>query len=176
MLRGYLRLLLFAFGLLVGVQVPGFVDDYAKRVAAHRAESEASLLGFRETAARFFDGDLNALVAHYRASSDAVMQSDAESVGHLVARAELLEDEWLAMHGPWYAQVWHLASAADRALLAETFEAYSYQVLLAPQAIAWGLGSGLLLAWLVELLGLAVGWLLGSGRRREQRLNARRWS
>ena len=62
------------------VQVPGFIDDYAKRVAAQRAESEESLLGFRETAARFFNADLNALVAHYRASTDEVMRSDAESV------------------------------------------------------------------------------------------------
>ncbi|MGY2498465.1 DUF2937 family protein, partial [Klebsiella pneumoniae] len=40
MLRSYLRLTLFAFGLLLGVQVPGFVDDYAKRVEAHRLESQ----------------------------------------------------------------------------------------------------------------------------------------
>ena len=53
MFRGYLRLVLFGLGLLVGVQVPGFIDDYGKRVAAHRAESEESLTGFRETAARF---------------------------------------------------------------------------------------------------------------------------
>lgn len=165
MFRGYLRLVLFGLGLLVGVQVPGFIDDYGKRVAAHRAESEESLSGFRETAARFFNGDLNALVGHYRASSDEVMRSDAQSLEHLVRRAELLESEWLAMQGPWYAQAWHLASAADRELLDETVEAYSYQVLLAPQAIAWGLSSGLLLAWLVELLVLGVGWTLGFGRK-----------
>ena len=29
MLRSYLRLLLFTFGLLVGVQVPGFISDYS---------------------------------------------------------------------------------------------------------------------------------------------------
>ncbi|WP_220815593.1 DUF2937 family protein [Pseudomonas paralcaligenes] len=165
MFRSYLRLLVFAFGLLVGVQVPGFVDDYAKRVAAHRAESEESLLGFRETAARFFNGDLNALVAHYRASTDEVMRSDANSIGHLVARSELLEAEWLAMQGPWYAQVLHLATGADQALLQETYESYTYQVLLAPHAIAWGLGVALALAWLVELLALGIGWTLGVGRR-----------
>lgn len=165
MFRGYLRLVVFAFGLLVGVQVPGFVDDYAKRVAAHRAESEESLLGFRETAARFFNGDLNALVAHYRASTDEVMRSDADSIGHLVTRAELLEGEWLAMQGPWYAQIWHLGTGADQALLQETYDAYTYQVLLAPQAIYWGLGVGLVLAWLAELLALGIGWTLGIGRR-----------
>lgn len=165
MFLGYLRLLVFAFGLLVGVQVPGFIDDYAKRVDAHRAESEQSLQGFRETAAKFFNGDLNALVAHYRASTDEVMRSDAESVNHLVNRSQLLEAEWLAMQGPWFAQLWHLASNADPLLMQETLDAYSYQVLLAPQAIAWALGVGLVLAWLVEMLALGIGWTFGVGRR-----------
>jgi hypothetical protein len=166
MFRSYLRLALFALGLLVGVQVPGFVDDYSKRVEAHRLESEQGLKGFRETAARFFDGDLLALVAHYRASGDPVMRSDAQSVAALVERASLLEREWQAMQGPWYVQVWHLATAADNALLQETYGAYRYQVLLVPEAIAWGIACALLLAWLVEGLLLMSGRLLDIGRSR----------
>jgi len=174
MFRSYLRLLVFAFGLLVGVQVPGFIDDYTKRVDAHRAESEQSLLGFRETAARFFKGDLNALVAHYRASADEVMRSDAASIAHLVNRSALLEGEWLAMQGPWYGQVVHLLSDADPQLLEETLDAYSYQVLLAPQAIAWGLSVGLILAWMVELLIVAIAWTFGMGGTRTRDVAARR--
>lgn len=173
MFRSYLRLLVFAFGLLVGVQVPGLVDDYGKRVAAQRAESEESLLGFRETAARFFNADLNALVAHYRASTDEVMRSDADSIAHLVSRSELLEAEWLAMQGPWYAQAWHLATGADRDLLGETLQAYRYQVLFTPEAILWGVICALLLAWLAELLVLLFGWMLGAGRIR--RTQQRHW-
>ena len=77
MLRSYLRLTLFALCLLLGVQVPGFIDDYAKRVEAHRLESQQSLKGFQETARNFFKGDMDALVAHYRVSDDPVMRSDA---------------------------------------------------------------------------------------------------
>ncbi|MDD1508479.1 DUF2937 family protein [Pseudomonas sp. CNPSo 3701] len=166
MIRSYLRLALFALGLLLGVQVPGFIDDYAKRVEAHRLESEQSLSGFRDTARRFFDGDLQRLVGHYRNSSDPVMQNDARSVGLLVERSALLEQESLAMKGPWYRQVWHLATAADSQLLAETRAAYRYQVLLAPEAIAWGIACALFLAWVVEsiLLLLALPF-----RRRERR-------
>ncbi len=167
MVRSYLRLALFALGLLLGVQVPGFVDDYGKRVEAHRLESEQALKGFRETAGRFFEGDLQALVAHYRASKDEVMRSDAHSVGVLVERADWLEREWQAMQGPWYARVWHLATAADDELLSETYQAYRYQVLLAPEAIAWGIACALLLAWLVESLLLLGMSALGGGRSRK---------
>ena len=94
------------------------------------------------------------------------MQSDARSVGFLVERSALLEQESLAMQGPWYRQVWHLATAADAQLLAETRAAYRYQVLLAPEAIAWGIVCALFLAWVVEsiLLLLALPF-----RRRERR-------
>lgn len=171
MFRSYLRLVLFALGLLVGVQVPGFIDDYSKRVEAHRIESELGLKGFRETARRFFKGDLVALVGHYQASADPVMRSDAQSLGTLVERSAFLERESKAMQGPWYGQVWHLATAADHELLEETFAAYRYQVLLAPEAIAWGIACALMLAWLVEslLLLLARIFSVGQVRRTQQR-------
>ena len=173
MLRSYLRLALFACGLLLGVQVPGFVDDYGKRVEAHRLESQQSLKGFQDTARRFFKGDLDALVAHYRVSDDAVMRSDAQSVAHLVQRATLLEREWQAMQGPWYAQAWHLVTAADGELFEETLDAYRYQVLLTPEAMLWGLSCALLLAWLAESLALLLAWMLGMGQTR--RTQQRHW-
>ncbi|NQD92958.1 DUF2937 family protein [Pseudomonas sp. CrR25] len=173
MFKSYLRLALFALGLLVGVQVPGFIDDYGVRVDAHRLESERGLKGFRETARRFFKDDLNALVAHYQVSKDPVMRSDAQSVEALVDRSVFLEQEWQAMQGAWYVQVWHLATAADPELLEETYDAYRYQVLLAPQAIAWGIACALLLAWVVELLLLMLGWVFGAGQ--DKRAQARHW-
>ena len=166
MLRSYLRLLLFAFGLLVGVQIPAFMDAYSQRLEAHRLESAHSLDGFRDTARRFFAGDLQALLRHYRASDDAVMRSDAGSIERLVDRAELLEREWQAMQGPWYARAWHLFSAADARLTRDALRGYQYQVPLDPAAIAWGLSCGLLLAALVESLLAMLGSLLFTRRVR----------
>jgi hypothetical protein len=45
MVAGYVRLIVFAFGLLVGVQVPSFVDQYAKRVSAHSDRGRQQLSG-----------------------------------------------------------------------------------------------------------------------------------
>lgn len=173
MFRSYLRLALFALGLLIGVQVPGFIDDYSKRVEAHRIESEQGLKGFRETAQRFFKGDLVALVGHYQASADPVMRSDAQSLGTLVERSAFLEREAKAMQGPWYAQVWHLATAADHELINETLAAYRYQVLLAPEAIAWGIACAMLLAWLLESMALLLATLFAGGRK--QQVQRRHW-
>jgi len=166
MLRSYLRLVLFAVGLLVGVQVPGVINDYAQRVEAHRLEAQQSLRGFSETAQRFFNGDLQALVAHYRASEDPVFRSDAASIGSLLTRNQLLEREWQALQGPWYEKAWHVLAKADPQLRQETLNGYNYQVLLAPEAIAWGIACALLLAWVVESIILFIGWTLWFGRRR----------
>ncbi|KTC37183.1 hypothetical protein AO269_06680 [Pseudomonas putida] len=146
MLRSYLRLVLFAVGLLVGVQVPGVINDYAQRVEAHRLEAQQSLRGFSETA--------------------PVFRSDAASIGSLLTRNQLLEREWQALQGPWYEKAWHVLAKADPQLRQETLNGYSYQVLLAPEAIAWGIACALLLAWVVESIILFIGWTLWFGRRR----------
>ncbi|MBJ9977147.1 DUF2937 family protein [Pseudomonas sp. S75] len=165
MFRGYLRLLLFTVGLLVGVQVPGLVKDYGQRVEAHLLESREALSGFQETAERFFNGDLQALLRHYRGSDDPVFVSDANSIESLMVRNQLLENEWQSLQGSWAARTWHVLVQADPALRQETLNGYSYQILLVPEAIGWGLGCGFLLALLVESLLLGLGWLALGGRR-----------
>lgn len=173
MLRSYLRLCLFAFGLLIGIQVPGFIQAYVHHVEARRLEAQQGLLGFQETAGRFFEGDLNALVEHYRASTDPVIQSDARSVAGLVERARLLEREWRIMQGSWYARAWHVLVGADQDLRRQVWSSYSFQLLLAPEAIAWGLSCALLFAWVGESLYLLLRNAVFPGRQRRRRRTAR---
>ncbi|CAM3778951.1 hypothetical protein CCOS865_03967 [Pseudomonas reidholzensis] len=166
MFRSYLRLLLFTFGLLAGIQVPGVVKDYSQRVEAHVLESREALSGFQETAQRFFNGDLQALLRHYRTSDDPVFVSDANSIESLLTRNELLEREWQALQGSWLSQSWHVLVQADPQLREETLKGYSYQILLVPEAIGWGLGAGFLLAFMVESVLLLLGWVIMGGRRK----------
>ncbi|MBH3429639.1 DUF2937 family protein [Pseudomonas alkylphenolica] len=166
MFRSYLRLLLFTFGLLVGVQVPGLIDAYSQRVEAHLLESREGLKGFEATAQRFFKGDLQALVRHYRSSDDPVFNSDANSIESLLIRNQLFEREWQALQGPWLTRTWHVLANADSQLREETLKGYSYQILLKPEALAWGLSCALLLATLVESLLVLLGWVVLGGRRK----------
>lgn len=173
MIRSYLRLTLFALGLLVGIQVPAFIEAYERHVEARRLEAQQSLLGFQDTAGRFFEGNLNALVEHYRASDDPVIQSDARSVAALVERARLLDREWRIMQGPWYAQAWHVLIGADQDLRRQVWSSYRFQVLLAPEAIAWGLCSALLLAWVIESIYLLLRRAFFPERHRRRRRTAK---
>ncbi|MBA1320705.1 DUF2937 family protein [Pseudomonas plecoglossicida] len=166
MFRSYLRLLLFTCGLLVGIQVPGLVKDYGQRVEARVLESREALSGFQETAQRFFKGDLQALLQHYRTSEDPVFISDANSIESLLVRNQLLENEWQAMQGSWLSQSWHVLAQADPQLREETLNSYSYQILLVPEAIGWGLSAGFVLAFVVESVLVLLGWVILGGRRK----------
>lgn len=172
MLRSYLRLTLFALGLLVGIQVPGFIQAYANNVEARRAEAQQGLTGFQDTAGRFFEGDLNALVEHYRASEDPVIQSDARSVASLVERARLLDREWRIMQGPWYSQAWHVLMGANQDLRRQVWSSYRFQILLAPAAIAWGICCALLLAFVIECILVVLSRALFPQRYRRRRRTA----
>lgn len=166
MFRSYLRLLLFTFGLLAGLQVPGLIKDYSQRVEAHLLESRQALDGFRQTAQRFFNGDLQALVRHYRGSDDPVFNSDANSIDSLLIRNQALEHEWQVLQGSWVSRTWHVLVQPEPALREETLKGYSYQILLVPEAIGWGIGSGFVLAFVVESLLLVIGWVILGGRRK----------
>lgn len=168
MLLSYLRLVLFAAGLLVGVQVPGFISDYAKRIEAHLIEAQTGLQGFQGTADQFFKGDLQALVAHYRASGDPVFRSDADSLSTLLTRRLALDKQFQAMQGPWYIRALQVALAADPEVRKETWNGYSYQILLTPQAMGWGMGGALLLSFGLECLFRLIDWVVLGGKRLRQ--------
>jgi hypothetical protein len=168
MLLSYLRLVLFAAGLLVGVQVPGFISDYAKRIEAHLIEAQSGLQGFQGTAEQFFKGDLQALVAHYRASGDPVFRSDADSLSTLLTRQLALDKQFQAMQGPWYIRALQVALAADPDVRKETWNGYSYQILLTPQAMGWGMGGALLLSFGLECLFRLIDWVVLGGKRLRQ--------
>ena len=168
MLLSYVRLVLFAAGLLIGVQVPGFINDYAKRVEAHLIEAQTGVRGFQGTAEQFFKGDMQALVAHYRASEDPVFRSDADSLSTLLSRQIALDKQFQAMQGPWYIRFLQVVLAADPDIRKETWNGYSYQILLTPEAMIWGMSGALLLSFGIECLFRLIDWVVLGGRRLRQ--------
>jgi hypothetical protein len=169
-LRAYLRLVLFALGLLAGVQVPGFVDQYAKRVSAHYLEATKGIAGFQRTADQYFGGSIDALIAHHEASSDSVFKDEARDVAAIYLRLKTLTIEFDAMNRPLLSRFMHVAFQPDKEILGETINAYSYTVPLNEEAIICGLVAGLLLALLVEsvLIGLVTlgRWMMSGSSSR----------
>ena len=156
MLRAYLRLVLFALGLLAGIQAPGFVDQYSKRVSAHYIEATKSFAGFQRTANLYFGGSVEALIAHHESSPDAVFKDEAKSIAAIYVRLKELALELNAMSQSLISRIFHVAFKPDKEILDETITAYSYTVPLNQEAILCGLIAALLLALLVESLLVGI--------------------
>jgi hypothetical protein len=149
-LRASSRFLIFGLGLLLGIQVPAFVDQYRLRVDAHYREVSANIAGFQHTADVMFGGSLDALVSYYRESGDQVFQSDAASVQTIVDRYRRFSAEQQIMQGNLAKAAWHVLVAADAELLDETREQYTYTVPLDALALQWGAAIAMLLLILSE--------------------------
>jgi hypothetical protein len=152
MLRHYLRLVVFTVGLLFGVQAPGFVDQYAKRVSAHYLEVKHNFAGFQQAADQYFNGDVAALVAHHLASPDPVFKGEAKTIGALFARIKTLAAELDALSGSSVSRLIHVVVNPNREILQETSAAYSYTVPLSPDAIVYGISAGLVVSLAIELV------------------------
>lgn len=134
----YLRLILFASSVLIGVQVPAFISQYEQRVDAHLVEAKQNLAGFQFTADRYFEGDIKQLIAHYRASNDQVFVQDANSIESISSRVSLLTAEYNALQVAPLKQALHLVLSGDKSLFIETYDSFSFTVPLSLSALFWG--------------------------------------
>ena len=145
------RLLIFGGGLLLGIQVPAFVEQYEQRVDAHFLEVSANVSGFQRTADDLFAGDLRALVEYYRDSNDFVFTRDANSLENIVNRYYRIMAEQEALQSNYIDAALHVVFDADNELFAETLDRYSYTVPLNSVALQWGLAAAVLIILLAEL-------------------------
>ena len=107
------------------------------------------------------------------ASDDPVFRSDAGSLGTLLSRQRLLDEQFQAMQGPWYMRALQVAYAADPAIREETYNAYTYQVLLSPSAIGWAMAGALLFSFIIEGFVRLVDWVVLGGKRQRERIARR---
>lgn len=151
-LIAYLRIALFTAGTLVGVQLPVFVDQYGKSLEAHYRESRLSLAAFQDEADRYFEGDIQRLIRHYKNSGDAVFIEGGGSIDSIFQRSRALQqalEEFRRSDWSAYRQA-IINPLGD--IREEVVEGFSYAVILRPAAIGWGMICGLLLACTCELL------------------------
>jgi hypothetical protein len=147
----YLRLILFCSGLLIGVQIPAFVNEYQKRVDAHLSEAQTLIAGFKQTAERYFSGDLAALIKHYEQSEDRIFRDDANNIRYIVDRVNLLQTESAALSANPVSRVLHVLFRHDKTLMSETFAQYSYVILIDISALIWGVLVGLVIAATLDI-------------------------
>ena len=155
-----LRLILFCSGLLIGIQVPAVVNQYEKRIDAHLSEALQILAGFKQTADRYFNGNVDELVKHYESSDDPVFNNDARNIRFISERVAALEAEAKTLAQPALWRVLHVITTPDQQIIQQTMQQYSYMILIDPQALIWGVICGFLIAILLEGILHLLGYCL----------------
>jgi hypothetical protein len=167
----YLRIILFCGGLLIGIQIPAVVDQYAKRIDAHLTEAMNVFAGFQQTADRYFEGNIQDLISHYKSSDDAVFKNDASNILFISNRVTYLKSEQAALKKSALMRTAHVLFSPDSKVFQQTIEQYSYMILIDPQALIWGLVSGFLIAGLMDLLFYIMGYLIRLKRNHKKKLS-----
>ena len=150
--KDYFRLIVFATGILIGVQVPNFIDQYAKRISAHYLEAKTNFSGYQQTADKHFGGNVEALLDHYTSSADNVFKDDAKNVRYIYFRLKDFSSELKALDTAFFKQIFHVVFYSNNEVLKETFVNYTATVPLNHEAIICGLILGLSLSLAFELL------------------------
>ena len=164
----YLRLTLFIFGVLAGVQVPHFVDQYGKSLQSHYLESQRALDEFQQEADRYFDGDIKKLIAYYQASDDEIFNEGGNSISAIYQRNQQLQRALTTYRESLTNAYWQTFVAPQTEIRSEVIDGYNYAIQLTPRAIGIGLLLGFMGAVLIESLLRLLMWPLRRRKRQEK--------
>ncbi len=168
----YLRLILFIGGVLVGIQVPGFVDQYGKSLESHFRESVTSLEGFKDDANKYFNGDLDKLIDHYQGDQDPVFNDGGDSINDIYNRNIMLGKAIEEFNENAYSSYIHVILNPIPEIKNEVWKSYTYNIMLDMPAIIWGLLAGFMLTAIPEFtlfLLISLGRLLKNQLRPTQK-------
>lgn len=165
MLYRYFLIAISCAAILVGIQIPNFVDQYDKRLDAHLIEVSTNLRGFQDIADRYHGGSFEALLREHEASTSPTFRDEAKPLRAMLMRREAFLQEQQALDTHLGGQALHIVFNGHRELVAETQANYSYNLPLTADAVAAGAVFALIVVLLAEIVGQTIAWSLRRRRR-----------
>lgn len=147
----YLKLAVLIFGVLIGVQIPGFVSQYGQNLDARVAESSKGLSQFQQDADQYFNGNLQQLLEHYDRNQDPVIVAGGQSIKALVLRNQMLTQAQSNFHQSLYSPYLQVFVSPIAEIRQDVWNHYEYKVILNAEAISIGVIFGLMVLALSEL-------------------------
>jgi hypothetical protein len=143
-------MLIFTAALMLGVQLPNFVDQYVKRIEAHLKEAQIQYNEYLKIAQRFPEGTIERLIEKHEQSQDLTFRAEAEPLKNTVQRKNFYESEINALQGSFWSQTWHILSSPDQEIIKDTYYSYTANLPLNSDAAICGLTFGLLASLILE--------------------------
>jgi len=167
--RRYSLTLVFALTLLLGLQLPNFLQQYETRLDAHYIEAQDQLSQYQILADLYFFGDLQALISKHKSSDVLLFSAEAQLIEKLVSRFEQLQSWQQALQGPLINRLYFLLGEINSPLFTETKENYNAEIVLNQNSIVVGLISALLSTLCIELLFLLMAYTYKLSKKQKKR-------
>ncbi len=148
----YLIVVVACISLLIGLQIPNFVDQYEKRVDAHLREVTINLQPFQQIANKYFGGDIGKLIELHRNSDIKPFQEEGAAIEKMVQRKLRFEADLALLKTNLPMKVLNVVLRGDREMIDEALGQYSYNVPLNQDALIFGAGVAIVILLVVELL------------------------
>lgn len=148
----YMIVVVACISLLMGLQIPNFIDQYQKRVDAHLREVTINLQPFQEIANKYFGGDIGKLIELHHNSDVKAFQEEGAAIEKMVSRKLRFEADMAALQTSLPMKALNVLLHGDREMIDEALGQYTYNVPLNQDALAFGAGVALVILLLVELL------------------------
>ena len=170
----YFLIVIACISILLGIQIPSFVDQYEKRLDAHFIEVKNNLRGFQEIADRYHGGSLEALIKKHEQSEDKTFNAEGKPIRNMYERYVRFKDEKTALETHLAGKVAYIVAHKDQEILDETRTSYSYTIPLNKSAVYSGFVSAAAVVLVFELLKVIFVGLLRLSRPHTRRSVAHR--
>jgi hypothetical protein len=148
---------LFSIALVIGMQLPEFIQQYRQRIGGHLDEVIQHLAQFQAIANRLYQGDLTLLTSHYLDSADRVMQQTGELLQALVTRQQLLQTQFEHLLLPQYFdKMYHFIKELNYEIALATWRHYQLAIPLTVEALATGAVVAVLFMLINKLLCISL--------------------
>lgn len=148
----YATLVLFAAGLLFGLQAPNFIDQYEDRIDAQLDNAKNFLAEYVLAADSIHTGDGDDVAAQVGTKPGNFIEMDYQALKDAHGELQRFEIEKGALNAPFMAKAIHILFYADDTILEETIQNYKASIPLTGDAILSGLVGGLALCCIFEVV------------------------
>jgi hypothetical protein len=160
LLGGLLDRVVLVAGTVAGGCLPGFVVQYRQRVGGRLDQVQIDLQPFREIAAKFHGGSLDALIQHHLKSTDGTFHAEGQAIQAMVDSESRLGAMFDALQGTVFDQLWYLARNLDGGIARATWESFipSFNLEFTSIVVALVIGVTLWLLFVGLWRGVARLW------------------
>lgn len=156
LLRRYSLKLIFVSSLLLGIQLPNFLQQYETRLHAHLIEAEQQLTKYQALADLFFSGDISALIAKHKQSTVPLFAAESIIIEELVVHVSELQAQQKALQANLLGRLFFLSSQFNKPLFNETKASYHADIVLNRDALTVGIIFSLFFTLFVELVFIFI--------------------